>query len=152
MVEERAIWPVELEVRQAGRELVGKFPYGQLATMASRGSVRKERFSPGAFAFAIRDQSREINLLAGHSFDRPLASRRGGTLQLAEAPDGVDFSATLPIEEEQPTWMLDTVKAIRGGLARGISPGVKGGGILYRRGGGERSRVALQNRTTRRLP
>ena len=29
---------------------------------------------------------------------------------------------------------------------------VKGGGILYRRGGGERSRVALQNRTTRRLP
>ena len=29
---------------------------------------------------------------------------------------------------------------------------VKGGVILYRRGGGERSRVALQNRTTRRLP
>ena len=29
---------------------------------------------------------------------------------------------------------------------------VKGGIIMYRRGGGERSRVALQNRTTRRLP
>ena len=29
---------------------------------------------------------------------------------------------------------------------------VMGGIIMYRRGGGERSRVALQNRTTRRLP
>ena len=29
---------------------------------------------------------------------------------------------------------------------------VKGGIIMYRRGGGERSRVALQNRTPRRLP
>ena len=29
---------------------------------------------------------------------------------------------------------------------------VKGGGILYRRGGDKRSRVALQNRTPRRLP
>ena len=31
------------------------------------------------------------------------------------------------------------------------SQGVKGGAIMYRRGGGERSRVALQNRTPRRL-
>ena len=33
-----------------------------------------------------------------------------------------------------------------------LAPGVKGGVIMYRRGGGERPGVALQNRTTRRLP
>ena len=116
-------WPVELELRQRGRHLVGSFPYGSLATMASRGRVRKERFSPRAFAFAINDESREINLLADHRFGRPLASRQGGTLQIEDTPKGVFFDATLPPESKQPSWMVDAVLSVRAGLTRGISPG-----------------------------
>ena len=42
--ETRAIWPVELEVRQSGRVLSGIFRYGATATMSDRGRVRKEVF------------------------------------------------------------------------------------------------------------
>ena len=38
-----------------------------------------------AFAFAVEDEAREIHLLSGHSFDRPLASKRRGTLRLDDA-------------------------------------------------------------------
>ena len=71
MQDEHLIWPVFLEYRQKGRTLSGEFPYMQLATMSDRGTVRKERFGPKAFQFAINSPDREINLLAGHSFDRP---------------------------------------------------------------------------------
>ena len=69
-METRSVYPVVLEVRQGGREIFGRFPYNSLATMASRGRVRKERFSPRAFRFAIDDPDREINLLVG-PFVRP---------------------------------------------------------------------------------
>ena len=116
-------WPVDLEIRQRGRHLVGSSPYSKLATMASQGRVRKERFSPRAFAFAINDESREINLLADHRFGRPLASRQGGTLSIEDRVEGVFFDATLPVESKQPTWMKDAVLSVRGGLTWGISPG-----------------------------
>lgn len=119
------LYPGQLEYRQRGRELIGRFPYGKLATVRDRGRVRKERFSRRAFKFAVEDPSRDIDLLAGHSFDRPLATRRLGSLELEETDDGLNFVATLPPESEQPSWVQDTVKAVRGGLARGISPGFR---------------------------
>ena len=124
--EQRAIYEVlDLEIRQrgGGRTLSGRFPYRSTAVVRDRGRVRKERFDPGAFAFAVEDEAREVHLLTGHSFDRPLASKRGGTLKLDDRADGLRFEAELPEEAAQPTWMRDAVLAMGAGLIGGISPG-----------------------------
>ena len=115
----------DLEYRAGGRSLSGEFRYGEYATMSDRGAVRKETIDSGAFSFAIKDRQREINLLAGHSFDQPLASKRAGTLQLDDDARGLKFRATLPPENRQPTWMRDTVLAVQAGLVGGVSPGFK---------------------------
>ena len=41
------------------------FPYGKMATRSDSGRVRKERFAPRAFSFALREK-REVHLLSGH--------------------------------------------------------------------------------------
>lgn len=119
---------VELEIRQEGRRptLRGTFPYGVLATISDRGRVRKERFAKGAFRFAIseaRAGRREIDLLVGHSYDRPVASTRADTLTVREAGEAVVLEAVLPPESEQPTWIVDLVRSIGFGLMTGLSPG-----------------------------
>lgn len=91
--------------------------------MRDRGRVRKEVFLQRAFAFAVEDPGREVHLLSGHSFDRPLASKRRGSLRLEDRDDGLRFEADLPAEAEQPSWMRDTVLSLQGGLVGGISPG-----------------------------
>ena len=67
----------ELEIRQSGRSrtLRGRFNYGSMATVRDRGRVRKERFEPRAFRFAIEDDSRQLDVLVGHDFGS--RSRRG---------------------------------------------------------------------------
>ena len=124
-METRAVYPVQLELRQEGNRpvIIGRFPYGEVATVSDRGRIRKETFEPRAFEFAVNDTTREINFLAGHSFNRPLASRRAGTLTLEDRADGLSFEAVLPPEGEQPTWMMDFLLARRAGLVGGISPG-----------------------------
>ena len=114
-----------LEYRAPGRVLAGTFPYGKLATISDRGTRRKESIAARAFKFAVDDDAHEIDLLRGHSFDSPLASKRSGTLELEDRADGLAFEATLPPEARQPTWMRDTVLAVRSGLIRGVSPGFR---------------------------
>ena len=107
-----------------GGTLSGSFPYGKTATLSATGRVRKERFSPKAFRFAVEEETeREINLLVGHDFGKPLASRRGGTLVLQDRADALSFEAELPPESEQPSWMADFLLAHRAGLVGGLSPG-----------------------------
>ena len=65
----------------------------------------------------------EINLIRGHNFDQPLASKRAGSLELEDSPEGLRFRAALPEEAEQPGYMQDTVRMVRGNLLGGISPG-----------------------------
>ena len=115
----------DLEYRQRGRVLSGAFRYGVTATMSDRGEVRKESIDAGAFSYAIKDQEREINLLAGHDFAFPLASKRAGSLLLDDDRDRLAFRATLPPENRQPTWMRDTVLSVQAGLVGGISPGFR---------------------------
>ena len=119
--------PAELEVRQGrlgGPAIAGSFSYGRLATLADRGKVRKESFAPRAFRYAIDDDvAREINVLVGHDFDKNLASRRAGSLDIEDSEAGVNFTAHLPPLEDQPTYMVDAVKQIRAGLVGGLSPG-----------------------------
>ncbi len=123
-----AIFPVDgLEVRTDGgrMRIRGRFAYRATATMADRGRVRKERFEPGAFSYAVTDPERDIHLLRGHSFDAPLASKRSGTLELEDTEDALSFEAVIPPADEQPTFMADTVRMIRAGLVGGLSPGFR---------------------------
>ena len=123
---EYRIWPADgLEIRQDGRSIRGLFRYGTLATMADRGKIRKETFKSRAFSFAVDSPESEIHLLRGHSFDAPLASKRGGTLRLADTDEALEFEAMLPEEARQPVYMRDTVNMIRAGLVGGLSPGFR---------------------------
>ena len=113
----------ELEIRRSGggRVLRGRFNYGSTATIRDRGRVRKETFEPRAFRFAIEDDSRQIDVLAGHDFGKPLASRKAGTLDIEDSDDGVTFEARLP--DDPPSWVIDAERAIAAGLMTGLSPG-----------------------------
>ena len=124
-MESRTFWPADLEVRRAGKrpKIVGSIPYKTLATISDRGKVRKETIEPGAFAFALADETREINLLFGHSFDRPLASRRGGGLILADTPEALEFEASIAPELEEVTHIRDALNMLEAGLVTGVSPG-----------------------------
>lgn len=128
-MEQRAIWPAQgLEVRQQGKAPVirGLFPYGALAVMSDRGAVRKERFARGAFRFALQDEpDREINLLVGHSFDKPLASRQNGSLVLRDTDDALTFEATIEPDLLDVTHIRDALAMLAAGLVTGISPGFR---------------------------
>jgi len=127
-MESRTIWAASgLEVRQQGGRprIVGRFPYKSLATIADRGKVRKERIMPGAFDFTLGDETREVNLLFGHSFDRPIASRRGGSLVLTDTPDALEFAAEIAPELEQVSHVRDALSMVAAGLVAGVSPGFR---------------------------
>ena len=114
--------------RQGKRPVIaGRFPYNALAVISNRGrgpnAPRKETIRPGAFDFSLRDESREINLLFGHSFDRPIASRSTGTLVLTDTPEALTFEAEIRPELEEVTHVRDAVAMIEAGMAEGISPG-----------------------------
>ena len=113
----------KLEIRRSGgmRILSGRFNYGSTATVRDRGRVRKERFEPRAFRFAIEDETRQLDILVGHDFGKPIASRKAGTLAIADGDDGVTFEAQLP--DDPPSWVVDAEKSIAAGLMVGLSPG-----------------------------
>lgn len=120
-----------LELRAAGdgtRRLSGKFPYLSLAVIDSGGKGRrpkKEQFAPGAFSFALDDPDRDIHLLSGHSFDKPLASKSAGTLTFKDTAEALIFEAVLTQEIQQTSWAKDFMAAFAAGLVGGISPGFR---------------------------
>ena len=124
---EYTAWPGELEIRQVGgaRILSGIFNYNSVGTTSDRGRVRKESFASRAFRFAIEDENRKIDLLVGHEFAKPIASRQSGTLSIVDADDAVRFEATLPPAELTPSWVVDAEKAIINGTMKGLSPGFR---------------------------
>ncbi len=124
-LEQRAVYPVELEYRQKGRSLSGAFKYGSTATTRDRGRVRKERIRSRAFSHAVDDPDARIELLRGHNFDQPLAVRPGGTLELEDTADALRFRAELPPLDAMPSYMRDTLRMIEAGLLRGWSPGFR---------------------------
>ena len=108
--------------------ITGQFPYSTIGRIHTR---RRETIRPGAFRPLDKD---EVHLLLGHDYGQPLARTRDQSLILEDAPDALTFRATLPSEENQPTWVRDTVLAIRSGLVDGISPGflIKPGAVSIR--------------------
>ncbi len=118
-------WPGNLEIRQVNgsRLLHGEFPYNGLATMADRGRVRKERIASGAFDYSINDPDSRIDLLVGHEWGKPVASRQAGTLDIRNDGDSVVFDAMLP--DDPPSWVTDAEKAIAARSMTGLSPGFR---------------------------
>lgn len=118
-----------LELRDAGdgsRRLTGAFPYNSRAVIHSGGNgqrPRKEVFAPGSLSFAIEDPDRDIHLLVGHDFNRPLASRKARTFLLNDTDDALTFEAIITQEIQASTWWTDFLAAFLSGLIGGISPG-----------------------------
>ncbi|WP_424987991.1 HK97 family phage prohead protease [Microbulbifer sp. S227A] len=121
-----------LEVRAEGgsTRLTARFPYGSETELAPG---RLEVIAPRAFADRINGGD-EIHLLAGHSYDKPLASRSAGTLTLTDTDEALEISATL---DDGTTWARDFLAAHGSGLIKGLSPGFRvpqGGERIERRG------------------
>ena len=125
MEDELISWEGNLEVRRIGgaRVLQGVFPYGRTATMSDRGRVRKESISSRAFSFAIDDPAQPIDILVGHSWQRPIASRKAGNLEITDTSEGVLFEARL--SDDPPSWEVDMEKSVRAGTMTGLSPGFR---------------------------
>jgi HK97 family phage prohead protease len=125
---------LELRKRASGAmALSGRFPYGQRAVLSDGGRTgrpRKEVIAPRAFAYRIDTPSdhggkKDIHLLAGHSYDKPLASVRSGTLEIADSDEAVTFTATISEEMQEVSYVRDVLTAVSAGLAIGISPGFR---------------------------
>lgn len=143
---------LEIRQRGAARVLAGSFPYGRTATIRASGRTRKERFKRGSMQYQPREfqrlqeeldrvvsdatadaerlaaledalERRNTHLLVGHDYNRAIADMKTGNLSLSFSDEGVAFEAALPPEDEMPTWVMDAVKAVRGGQLRGVSPG-----------------------------
>ena len=71
------------------------------------------------------DAAREIHLLVGHSFDRPLASKLQGTLDLRDTAEALLFDATIAPQVAETTHARDALALLASGLAVGISPGFR---------------------------
>ncbi|WP_419942790.1 HK97 family phage prohead protease [Candidatus Palauibacter sp.] len=127
------------------------------ATIRNRGRVRKERIGGDAFGWqlerfaklqaelsqvatealdtvraqAIRQEleRRNLTILAGHDFNRPLGDMLSGTARARSTREAFEFEVELPDPADQPSYMRDTVAMVRSGLARGISPGFRVRGV-----------------------
>lgn len=120
---------LELRKRASGAiALRGRFPYGKRAVLSDGGRTgrpRKEVIAPRAFAYRVNKPEEDIHLLVGHSYDRPLASRGAGTLDLADSDDALTFEARITEEMQAVSYVQDFLNAFAAGLIMGISPGFR---------------------------
>jgi len=109
-----------LELRSEGgaTRLTARFPYGRETEIAPG---RFERIAPRAFAARVAS-GEDIHLLAGHSYDRPLASRAAGTLRLTDGDAALTIEATI---DAGTSWARDFLAAHAAGLVKGLSPGFR---------------------------
>lgn len=120
-----------LEIRKrtsSALALHGRFPYGQRAVLSDGGRTgrpKKEVIAPRAFAYRVDRPEEDIHFLVGHSFDKPLASRSAGTLDLVDADDALTFTATISEEMQEVSYVRDILAGISAGLTLGISPGFR---------------------------
>ena len=120
-------YPADLEIRQLFgiSELRVTFRYEDTGVVRDRGKIRKETVAQGAFQYAIDHPERPIELLYGHNFNTPIASRQSGTMTVEGTNDAVTIVAKLPPAELTPTYLLDLEKNIERGVTNGVSPGFR---------------------------
>lgn len=107
-----------LELRSEGgaTHLRAAFPYGAETELAPG---RREVVAPHAFAARI-EAGEDIHLLAGHDYEKPLASRAAGTLTLTDTDAALMLEARI---DGSTSWARDFLAAHASGLIRGLSPG-----------------------------
>jgi phage head maturation protease len=122
----------ELEIRRSkrgGRRLKGRFPYGKRAVLSdggrNGGRPKKEAFAPRALSYRVEAPDKEIHLLVGHDFNKPLASKLTGTMRLTDTPEALTFEADISPEIAATSYGRDVLAQIDTGLAYGISPGFR---------------------------
>ncbi|MCR9128446.1 MAG: HK97 family phage prohead protease [Alphaproteobacteria bacterium] len=117
-----------LELRREGDGSVtvaGRFPYGTETTLSDAGGREvRERIEPGAFSDAMREDA-DVHLLAAHSFDRPLASTRSGTLTLRDTAEALEIEARITPAILRAGYANDAIAAAEAGLSTGLSPGFR---------------------------
>ena len=139
--------------RLGGRFRYSRGSGDKMATVSDRGRTRKERIAGDAFGWQLRAfeqlqaeyagiankaleraraellrqemERRNVHILSGHSFDKPLGDMRSGSAKITSTNEAIEFEVDLPADDEMPTYMRDTVSMIRAGLVGGISPGFK---------------------------
>ena len=130
-MESLSVYSGGLELRAAGdgtRRLSGRFPYNSLATIHSGGNgkkPRKEAFKPKSFSWAADDPDRDIHLLIGHDWGKPLASKKAGTFLLNDTDEALGFEAIITPEIQESSWWSDFNAQFSAGLIGGISPGFR---------------------------
>lgn len=125
-----------LELRTEGGEtrLRATFPYGRETVLVDGAQPRKEVIASRAFRDRIEGGD-DIHFLAGHDYNKPLASTRAGTLTLRDTDAALEIEATI---RGNTTWAADFLAAHEAGLVRGLSPGFRvkpGGEGIESRGG-----------------
>lgn len=120
-----------LEIRagdDGSHELSGTFPYNSNAVLSDggrNGRPKKERFASRAFSYRVERPEEDIHLLLGHDYNRPLASRGAGTLDLIDGDDALTLRAIITRDIAETSHGKDTLNMIRAGLAVGLSPGFR---------------------------
>ena len=137
----------------SGRFPYSPGPGRRMATIADRGKTRKERIGADAFGWQMREfaklqkqiaqaiegaadqarlellrqelERRNVHVLSGHSFDRPLGDMKSGSAKVTSTQEAVSFEVDLPPDADQPSYMRDTLAMIKAGLAGGVSPGFR---------------------------
>jgi uncharacterized protein len=83
----------EIRTDGEGRTFVG---YAAMFDSPSEPLPFIERIAPGAFARSLANRKRDVRLYVNHNSDMVLASKRSGTLRLAEDDRGLRVEADLP--------------------------------------------------------
>ncbi|MCT4610971.1 MAG: HK97 family phage prohead protease [Pelagimonas sp.] len=116
-----------LEVRTAedGETVLrGRFPYGAPTVLQDGRERRREVFQSRAFGPSLAAGS-DVHLLVHHDFDRPLASRSAGSLEVIDTDDALTFEAHIAPDLKEVGYVRDCLGALTAGLVGGISPGFK---------------------------
>ena len=139
--------------RLGGRFRYSQGAGDKMATVSDRGRTRKERIAGDAFGWQLRAfqqvqteyaaiankaleraraellrqemERRNVHILSGHSFDKPLGDMRSGSATISSTNEAIEFEVDLPADDEMPSYMRDTVAMIRAGLVGGVSPGFR---------------------------
>ena len=101
--------------------------WGELQAQISKdfGELIDEVVDIRAQALIQERDRRNVHILAGHDFNKPIGDLTAGTARVTSDAKGVDFEVDLPDEAQQPSWMRDTVLAVETGRAKGVSPGFR---------------------------
>lgn len=120
-----------LELRRDGKggvRLSGRFPYNSTAVLSDggrNGRPRKERIAPRAFAHRVDNPEERIDLLVGHDFNRPIASRANGTLDIEDTAEALIIEARITPEIAATSHGRDALAMVDAGLSVGLSPGFR---------------------------